>query len=106
VTPETLDVRPSTSTAAAVAMESSSSAPTEPFVSYAMIEEAIMDEISVTGWSTAVAFSGIYFRVGLVIDCVDEDSADWLVAVAPRLSSWKGVPLDIRMGTIYRRPTP
>jgi len=52
----------------------------------------------VTGWSTTVAFSGIHFRVGhLVIDCVDEDSTDWLSTVALRLSSWKGVLLDIRM---------
>jgi len=125
---ESLDVRPSTSKAAAAAAlqtEPSSIAPTEPRASYATItkkvrvavlpaeypqvilshgdlsalEESIMDEISVTGWGTAVAFTGIHFRVGhIVIDCADDDSADWLMTVAPRLSSWKGVPLDVRLG--------
>jgi len=50
-----------------------------------VLEKAIMDEISVTGWSTVVAFSGIHFRVGHLV-------------IAPRLSSWKGVSLDVRVG--------
>jgi len=66
-----------------------------------VLEESIMDEISVTGWGTAVAFADIHFRVGhLVIDCVEEDTADWLTTVVPRLSSWKGVLLDVRLYSV------
>jgi len=54
-----------------------------------VLGESIMDELSVTGWGSAFAFASIHFRVGhLVIDCVDEETADWLTTVAPRLSSW------------------
>ncbi|KAM8702088.1 hypothetical protein ACLKA7_004949 [Drosophila subpalustris] len=107
------------------ARESTSSAPTEPRTSYAAVaskvkvavlpvdypqvilshgelsalEEAILDQVILTGWDTAVSFVGIHFRVGhLVIDCTDQNSADWLLTVAPKLHSWKGVPLDCRMG--------
>ncbi|KAM8702610.1 hypothetical protein ACLKA7_001946 [Drosophila subpalustris] len=95
---EAQDERPSTSAAAAAKL-STSSAPTEPRASYASVakkvkvaalpvdypqvnlshvdlsalEEALLDEVILTGWDTAVSFTGIHFRVGhLVIDCTDE----------------------------------
>ncbi|KAL7743872.1 hypothetical protein ACLKA6_000276 [Drosophila palustris] len=126
---EARDERPCTSKAAAAAeptaRESTSSAPTESRTSYAAVaskvkvavlpvdypqvilshgelsalEEAILDQVILTGWDTAVSFVGIHFRVGhLVIDCTDQNSADWLLTVAPKLHTWKGVPLDCRMG--------
>ncbi|XP_043064082.1 uncharacterized protein LOC122320071 [Drosophila ficusphila] len=62
------------------------------------LEEAIMDDIITSAWDTAVAFRGIHFRVGyLIIDCLDQDSVDWLRAVVPMLRTWKGVPLDTRV---------
>ncbi|KAM8702621.1 hypothetical protein ACLKA7_000752 [Drosophila subpalustris] len=61
-------------------------------------EKALSKAIQVRP-SNAVSFVGIHFRVGyLVIDCTDQNSADWLLTVAPKLHSWKGVPLDCRMG--------
>jgi len=120
-------VRQSTSQAATVLrIEPPSTALFEPRASYATItkkvkvgvlpavipshgdlfalEEYNMDEISVTEWGTAAAFTGIHFRVGhIVIDCADEDSADWLKTVAPRLTSWKGVLLDVRRGPSCHR---
>ncbi|KAL7724441.1 hypothetical protein ACLKA6_018228 [Drosophila palustris] len=126
---EARDERPSTSKAAAAAeptaRESTSSALTEPRTSYAAVaskvkvavlpvdypqvtlshgelsalEEAILDQVILTGWDTAVSFVFIHFRVGhLVIDCTDQNSADWLLTVAPKLHTWKGVPLDCRIG--------
>ncbi|XP_043063600.1 uncharacterized protein LOC122319871 [Drosophila ficusphila] len=65
----------------------------------AELEEAIMDDVVTSEWDSAVAFRGIHFRVGyLLIDCLDQDSADWLRAVTPQLRTWKGVPLDTRVG--------
>ncbi|XP_043071739.1 uncharacterized protein LOC122322798 [Drosophila grimshawi] len=110
-----LDLRPSTSRAAA----------TEPRLSYAdmakkvkvavlpvdfprvmlshgdlsVLEEAIIDEIIASGGDVVVSFAGIHFRVGfLVIECFDETSADWLRTATPRLQSWKGVPLECKVG--------
>ncbi|XP_043063596.1 uncharacterized protein LOC122319866 [Drosophila ficusphila] len=63
------------------------------------LEEAIMDDVITSAWDTAVAFRGIHFRVGyLLIDCLDQDSADWLRAVLPLLRTWKGVPLETKVG--------
>ncbi|XP_043063588.1 uncharacterized protein LOC122319854 [Drosophila ficusphila] len=65
----------------------------------AELEEAIMDDVVTSEWDSAVAFRGIHFRVGyLLIDCLDQDSADWLRTVTPQLRTWKGVPLDTRVG--------
>ncbi|XP_043070871.1 uncharacterized protein LOC116805988 [Drosophila grimshawi] len=120
---EGLDLRPSTSRAAA--MKPSSPTSTEPRLSYAdmakklkvavlpvefpyvmlshgdlsVLEETIIDEVIASGGDIAVSFASIHFRVGfLVIECSDEASADWLRTVASRLQSWKGVPLECKVG--------
>ncbi|XP_043064517.1 uncharacterized protein LOC122320473 [Drosophila ficusphila] len=42
---------------------------------------------------------GYHFRVGyLLSDCLDQDSADWLRAVVRLLRTWKGVPLETKVG--------
>ncbi|EDW04833.1 GH23164 [Drosophila grimshawi] len=118
-----LDLRPSTSRAAAT--KPSSPTPTEPRLSYAdmakkvkvavlpvsfprvmlshgdlsVLEEAIIDEVIASDGDVAVSFVGIHFRVGfLVIKCSDETSADWLRIATSRLQSWKGVPLECKVG--------
>ncbi|XP_043070694.1 uncharacterized protein LOC122322471 [Drosophila grimshawi] len=118
-----LDLRPSTSRAAAT--KPSSPTPTEPRLSYAdmakmvkvavlpvgfarvmlshgdlsVLEEAIIDEVIASDGDVAVSFVGIHFRVGfLVIECSDETSADWLRIATSRLQSWKGVPLECKVG--------
>ncbi|XP_043064719.1 uncharacterized protein LOC122320591 [Drosophila ficusphila] len=63
------------------------------------LEEAIMDDVVMSAWDTAVAFRAIHFRVGyLLIECLDQDSADWLRAFVPQLRTWKGLPLGTRVG--------
>ncbi|XP_043072165.1 uncharacterized protein LOC122322845 [Drosophila grimshawi] len=111
-----LDLRPSTSRAAAT--KPSSPTPTEPRLSYAdmakkvkvavlpvgfprvmlshgdlsVLEEAIIDEVIASDGDVTVSFVGIHFRVGfLVIECSDETSADWLRIATSRLQSWKGL---------------
>ncbi|XP_052855268.1 uncharacterized protein LOC128264024 [Drosophila gunungcola] len=58
-----------------------------------------MDEMLTSAWSGPVVFRGIHFRVGyLIIDCLDEGSAEWLKIAVPQLRTWKGVPLETRTG--------
>ncbi|XP_043070321.1 uncharacterized protein LOC122322403 [Drosophila grimshawi] len=106
-----LDLRPSTSRAAAT--KPSSPTPTEPRLSYAdmakkvkvavlpvgfprvmlshgdlsVLEEAIIDEVIASDGDVAVSFVGIHFRVGFL-----------LRIATSRLQSWKGVPLECKVG--------
>ncbi|XP_052837788.1 uncharacterized protein LOC128253439 [Drosophila gunungcola] len=58
-----------------------------------------MDEILTSAWSGPVVFRGIHFRVGyLIIDCLDEGSADWLkIAVISRKNDGAGALLVVGM---------
>lgn len=64
----------------------------------AALEEAIVEEM-LLGSSCKLKFAGIHFRPGmLVVDAVDQQSADWLVEKAPHLSKWSGVELRACVG--------
>ena len=65
------------------------------------LEEAILDEVVAIGSQHndlqnvgQLRFAGIHFRVGMIlIDCVSQESANWLVEIAPKLKNWQGPEL-------------
>lgn len=63
------------------------------------VEESIMDEVC-RGWDVKLKFNGIQYRSGLlIVDCLDRDTLEWLRYNVDKLSSWRGVHLDTRIGS-------
>jgi hypothetical protein len=62
------------------------------------LEDAIVMEIA-RGASCKIQFGGIHFRPGYVIvDCINQETADWLKIKATQLQEWKGVELMACLG--------
>lgn len=62
------------------------------------LEDAIIEEIAL-GWVSKLQFEGISFRPGyLLVNCCNEQTAEWLLKAAARLSTWKGVELTACLG--------
>lgn len=62
------------------------------------LEEAIVGEMML-GAESSLQFAGIHFRPGmLVVDCVDKQTADWLVGKGHQLAKWEGKELRACMG--------
>lgn len=62
------------------------------------LEDAIVQEM-VLGAECKLQFGGIHFRPStLVVDCVTQETADWLRANAPSLSNWRGTELMACVG--------
>ncbi|XP_037930167.1 uncharacterized protein LOC119664876 [Teleopsis dalmanni] len=62
------------------------------------IEELLIEEMY-KGWDAKLRFSGIHFRPGLIlVDCVDEDAANFIHGTAPKLNGWEGAELTTCVG--------
>ncbi|GAB0090988.1 uncharacterized protein DMENIID0001_057790 [Sergentomyia squamirostris] len=63
------------------------------------VEEILVDKIS-EGWEGgALQFEGIHFKPGmLVIDCLNEDTAQWLLSIVPMIQDWTGPKLAAKKG--------
>ncbi|XP_044779034.1 uncharacterized protein LOC123327232 [Drosophila simulans] len=63
------------------------------------LEDALLEELVLSGWDSPIKFGGIHFRVGhLIVDCRNATTAEWLQSAVPSLSKWSGVSLEVRMG--------
>ncbi|XP_049317001.1 uncharacterized protein LOC125779775 [Bactrocera dorsalis] len=55
-----------------------------------VLQDLLMEEVF-RGEDYAASFLGIEFKGGMLqVDCMDEESADWLKEYAPKLGGWKG----------------
>ncbi|CAG9818808.1 unnamed protein product [Phaedon cochleariae] len=62
------------------------------------LEDAIVQEM-ILGAECKLQFGGIHFRPSmLVVDCVNQETADWMRAKAPSLSTWEGSELMVCLG--------
>ncbi|EDX16273.1 GD24766 [Drosophila simulans] len=62
------------------------------------LEDALLEEIVLSGWDSPIKFGGIHFRVGhLIVDCRNATTAEWLQLSVPSLSKWSGISLEVKM---------
>lgn len=62
------------------------------------LEESILDEMETAEWATPLIFAGIHCRTGhLVVDCEDQETANWLFEVGACLKTWRGIPLCVKL---------
>lgn len=61
-----------------------------------LLSEAIIDEI-LLGCKTSISFGGIHFKRGyLLLECMDEDTVEWLRLVIAKLKTWRGPKLCMK----------
>lgn len=62
------------------------------------LEESILDEMESAEWATPLIFTGIHCRTGhLVVDCKDQQTANWLFEVGASLKTWTGISLCVKL---------
>ncbi|XP_055384562.1 uncharacterized protein LOC129614169 [Condylostylus longicornis] len=62
------------------------------------LEKATIDEVA-KGWDNIIQFEGIHLRPGMVlVDCADEETAEWLIKRVSVLGTWSGPELMARKG--------
>lgn len=68
------------------------------------IERAIFWDMA-EAVNVELRFNGLRFKAGmLIIECIDEPTAEWVRGVVPNLSTWKGVQLSTREGDDIPKP--
>lgn len=103
VTPATTTTGPHTSYAEAASSIKVAILPSDPEKILSQeeltaVEDAIVREM-LSGAEHKIRFTGVHFRPGmLIVDCVDEHTAQWVKERAPQLKKWEGTALKACVG--------